>query len=226
MPYARKPTYRRKRRPYKQSRFKVYSRAGRQLFRDVQYLKGIINAEVKNHYVDINNNVTSTGVIHALSSIVQGDSQNQRDGAKVFPRWLQIRGTFSNTNVDDTIRCIIFRWAENSLPTVAGILYGTPHPHSFYDEVVTGNKEDRTLNVLFDDRWNFVQGQSNEIQEKTMTMDLNPPANNRKIHIEWDNPAVGQPTMNGLYMLLIGTQAAGANEGHSLIKTKLSYYDN
>lgn len=225
MVYRKRPAYNKKRKP-RPSRFKTYSRAGVQLYRDVKYLKGIINAEVKNHYVDINQNVTSTGVIHALSSIIQGDTQNQRDGAKIFPRWLQIRGTFRNTNTDDTIRCLVFRWAENSVPTVATVLYGTPNPHSFYAETVTGNKVDRTLNVLFDDRWNFVQGTNNEIQEKTMSVDINPSTSNRKLHIEYDNPAVGTPVMNGIYMLLIGTQAAGANEGFSLVKTKLSYYDN
>lgn len=221
--YPAKKYSNRRKRP---SRFKTYGRAGAQLYKDVMYLKGIINAEVKNHYVDINQNVISSGVVHQLSNISQGDDSGDRDGAKIFPRWLQVRGTLSNSTNDDTIRMIIFRWAENTTPSVGAVLEGTPHPHSYYDEDITGNKQDRTLHVLYDQRFNFKSGTESARQEVTIQIDINPPTQNRKVHIEYPASATSLPCMNKICMLLIGINAGGAGEGFSIIKTKLSFYDN
>lgn len=83
MPY-RKKSYRRKsyrRRPM--GRMAIYKRAGGQLWRDVKYLKSVINVESKHlEYVASTTSSTTVGLV-LVNGCIPGDTGETRDGQSI-----------------------------------------------------------------------------------------------------------------------------------------------
>ena len=72
MPYRR----RRKRGPVAK-RAKIYGRAGYQLYKDISYLKTLVNSEAHYFTAATSNNIDSVGTIQSLNQVAVGDGTNR-----------------------------------------------------------------------------------------------------------------------------------------------------
>lgn len=217
--YSRRRRYRRKPR----SRWQVYGAAGKQLWRDVNYLRSLVNAEL--HHKDYSftaNSISSSGVINNLGEIAIGDNINNRTGNKVLPRWLSANFQLYNTVANDFVRIIFFQWLENSVPAVTDILANSD-PYSFLADESTGNRRDRSIRVLKNITRTIVSGQDKEVQQFHINVDLNPVRTKIKTHIEFKGSET-DGIHGQVYMLMIGTQAV--NTSFFSGRTKLTFYDN
>lgn len=123
MPYRRTSYRRRRTIRRKPGRYRIYKRAGRQLWKDVKMLKDAINVEYKQHEVGITQAVinNTTTQVSLLNGVPTGDDYGNRDGRQVRFKSIEIHAEVS-ANVSQTspsfIKCalIIDRDAE-SLPS-------------------------------------------------------------------------------------------------------------
>lgn len=211
-----------------QSRVHTYGKAGLQLYKDVRYLKGLINSELHYDYASYTGQVVdNAGVIYHLSAIGQGDTNSTRSGNTILPRYLTYCVKLINDNAPtDTVRFIIFRWKDNSTPLPADIFEDNSNPvYSPLNDNITGNVRDRQIDILKDEWVNLgTSSESNGSRFYKDTIDLNPPTKNIKDHIKYDNGVTTSP-LGGIYMLFIGrrpTLTATTFEGSH----KLSFHDN
>lgn len=223
MPYRR--NYRRRRGPV-QKRVHVYGRAGKQLYKDVMYLKTLVNSELHYDYSSYNTTVDSTGSVYHLSAIAQGDTNAQRSGNTVLPRYLQLQVMLYQNAADfDTIRMMVFRWKDNSTPTIANVVEDSSNPiYSPLNDNISGNQRDRQIDVIKNKVFLVGPDASNNgaiLYKKTI--DLNPPNKQVKDHIKFDDTSTTAP-VGGIYMILIGTQAVNTCEFRGM--HKLSFHDN
>lgn len=125
-PYRR--TYRRRRTTRrKPGRYRIYKRAGKQLWKDVKMLKDAINVEYKQHESSVQTAVidNSSTQVHLLNGVPTGDDYGNRDGRQVRFKSIELHATIS-ANVAQTspsfVRgvLVIDRDAE-SLPTYTDI---------------------------------------------------------------------------------------------------------
>lgn len=111
MPYKRLKGKRRTRRRYaKKSMVAVAKKVAK---REIAK-----NTEVK--WYDIvygKTGVDSAGTIQYLTKVPQGDTDNNRNGDKLTPKWLKMRLNFTIAPATDTtnqVRFMIFRWKPNT----------------------------------------------------------------------------------------------------------------
>lgn len=126
MPYKRRTTRRRyRRRTRRPSRGKIYSAAGKQLWRDVQKLKNLINVEFKSIDAAVNTTVSTTPNIMYHSVISAGDDIFQRGGRQVRIKSLQMEGYFTNITAANThlrLLCVIAKDWNNAASLAIGDL--------------------------------------------------------------------------------------------------------
>lgn len=116
MPYRR---YRRRmRKRQKPSRWGIYKSAGKQLWRDVMYLKSVVNVEKK--YIDVTNTVnpSTTSAFVLLNGVAQGTTGTTRTGISIKNVFFLFRGTLEiNTAATETqVRVVILK---DSIPQAA-----------------------------------------------------------------------------------------------------------
>lgn len=232
-PVAKKKYLKRKRPGVKPSRWSVYGAAGAQLAKDVLYLKSIINSEPHNFYVQSANNFSWNGIVVGLSGVTVGDTDNDRTGNRVLPRFLNINMHISSGEGNQVVRVILFRyWGEDSgaVPNVfpADVLrdVGTQYsPLSHLNDSNTGQKGDRArrIEVL---RSVFLNLDQIEMRAATLSWDVEVNGMNvqRKEHCEWsDNVLAVQPISGGFYVMFIANSAV--NAAYQL-ESKMVFYDN
>lgn len=223
MPYRKR--YRKKKQSGFKRRARIYGRAGGQLYKDVMYIKSLVNSEL--HYVDnsyTGQNISSAGSIYHLSGISQGDTNSTRSGNSVLPRYLNLIIKLQNGNADDVVRCMIFRWKDNSVPAMADIFENSSTPvYSPLNDNISGNVKDRKIDVLVTERIVLIPNTSAEIVLWKENIDLNAPTKTVKDHIKYDDNTSTAP-LGGIYMLLVGRQptTTTAMEGNA----KFSFHDN
>lgn len=237
MPYRR----RRKNNPLKK-RARIYGRAGFQLYKDVKYIKGLINSEPHNFVVDSANNFSSAGAIISLCDIPQGDGVNARTGNRILPRYLSLRihmggatalmAATSGTKV--LMRFLVVRsWVDNATSagnlTVAEVLKTTLSqfaPFSPLNDGVTGGRRDRNrrIEVL---RSEIVGIDNTGSTPFTHVYDYNITMNggDTKEHIEYVSGSTGEPNSGGIYVLFIQDSLTSTYAQYTLT-SKLNYYDN
>lgn len=91
-------------------RGKIYGAAAYQLYKDVRYLKSLVNVEFKYDDTTVSGgNVDNNGTVTYISGIQQGDAGTQRDGNQVKVVSLQLRGEVSQnpSATDTTLRTMI-----------------------------------------------------------------------------------------------------------------------
>jgi len=126
MAYKRRRYNRRRKR--KRGRKKIYGDAAGQLWKDVKYLKGLVNVETK----FVSNSVGATGIHNLawqndyISGIAQGDQYYERDGNSV-----RVKKISANIKVENlgsgassqTIRLILLRESapRGSAPTMSEV---------------------------------------------------------------------------------------------------------
>lgn len=230
--------YKRKTQPYYRplppTRFQTYGAAGKQLVKDVMYLKTLINSEPHNWYVNSGNNYNYNGIVVSLSNVTVGDSEQDRTGNRVLPRYLNVRWHVTSGSVNNLVRVILFRyWGEatSAAPTVtvAEVLRNTAlgtvqAPLAHLNEDNTGPKGDRARRIevhrndlvsLDDVERRCVCGEW-DVQVNGMNID-------KKEHIEWRSTSTEEPISGGFYILFIG--ASATNDSYQL-ESKLTFYDN
>ncbi len=107
-------------------RYKVYKPAGVQLYKDVKYLKSIVNVEKKIIDSAITNTPDNAGDIQNLCLVAQGDDYTNRDGRRIKLQKMSLRLRMV-PHVDSTktsLRCILFKTRNDqaAAPTVTEVL--------------------------------------------------------------------------------------------------------
>lgn len=209
-------------------RFQNYHRGGKQLYKDVMYIKSLVNSELHYDYASYTNqNISSTGSIYHFSAIAQGDTNAQRSGNTCLPRYLNLVFTLHNTegNVFDVVRMLIFRWKDNSTPTIADVFENASMPvYSPLNDNISGNSKDRQIDVIKNKI--FLTGgesPSNGGLLYKKVIDLNPPSKTVKDHIKF-NDAATTDEVGGIYMILVGRQPVNFTIFEGM--HKLSFHDN
>lgn len=101
MPYKknyRRKTYRKK--STYNNRWNTYSRAGSQLYKDVNMLKNLINVEFKSKDEDYSNTLpVGSELINLCNGLTKGDDIDNRDGRQVRFKSIQFNGRISRNNL-------------------------------------------------------------------------------------------------------------------------------
>lgn len=233
IPYKKKKViYKRKRPGPPASRWSVYGGAGTQLWKDVMYLKTLINSEPHAHYVESANNFNWNGVVVSLCDVPQGDTVGDRSGNRVLGRYLNCKWQVTGGAVNAFYRVILFRyWGENSTAaptvTVAEVLrtVGTQYaPLSHLNDDNTGPRGDRARRIEVHRNEVFACDQTMQnVQMGNWDVEVNGVNVSKKDHTEWAGAATGEPTGGGFYMIFIGNSVTNAAYA---LSSKFMFYDN
>lgn len=235
MVYKRKRTYQVKKyypRPAP-SRWSVYGSAGRQLVKDVMYLKTLINSEPHNWYQQLANNFNYNGLLYSLSDIPQGDNFNNRTGLRVLPRFLNVNWVVTGGEANAVVRIVLFRyWGEQTSDAAPAVTpaevmrtVGTAFaPLSHLNDNNTGPKGDRQrrIEVHKSELINLDRTERTQ-QVGKWDVEVNGMNTSRKEHIEYPAAATSEPVSGGFYILFLSNSLT--NSAMSL-ESKLTFYDN
>lgn len=214
------------------SRWDVYYGAGRQLAKDVMYLKTLINSEPHNWYQQSANNFNWNGIVVSLCDVPTGDSAADRTGNRVLPRYMNVNWRLSYAATSSTFRVILFRYWGEATSAAPGVTVnevlrssGTQFaPLTHLNEDNTGQKGDRNrrIEVLRSALINL-DGVEKVSEVGTWDVEMNGMNVSKKEHMEWRSDVTEEPISGGVYMLFIGNVVG--NGGYQL-ESKLVFYDN
>lgn len=210
-------------------RGQIYGRAGYQLYKDVNYLRTLINSELHNViYTYSGSSVSNTAVLSSVSTISQGDTIATRSGDKVLPRYLSgnlcwENGSAATAGVQDDIRFTIFIWKDNTTPTQSDI-YANNTPFSHLADKNSGNGQDRKMVILYTKNFSLINGTERQARNMKFNIQLNHAKIRRKMHIGYDG-ATSTPYMNGIYIYYLGTNSA-TDVSTLSGEIKMSFHDN
>lgn len=186
-------------------------------------VSSLINTEFKTYTQAINVTPTTTGSITNLIPIGQGDTDDDRNGDSVKIKSCSFRFKVSGSgsgSESQTVRCIIFIDKQNANPTVtdptvavSSSVYGvleTSVVQSF-----KSNKNRKRFIILKDFMMHVDQGER-IVRYYTWYKRMN-------MKTEW-NDTVTTPQTNGLWMLLISSEATNAPNVLGSFRTR--YIDN
>lgn len=234
VPYVRKRVYYKRKRPGPPaSRWSIYGRAGGQLWKDVLYLKSLVNTEPHRKFVQSANNFNYNGIIVSLSTIASGTGADQRNGQRCLPRYINVNWEVTAGDANQKIRVMLFRyWGEatsDATPsvTVGEVLRGTGDqfaPLSHLNEDNVGSKGDRLrrIEVLRSQLYSVDQIAVRSVAD-SWDVEVNGMNVQRKDHIEWPGSATTEPVSGGFYMLFISGSVVNSSYG---LESKLTFYDN
>lgn len=218
-------------------RLQIYGQAGKQLYKDVMYLKTLVNAEMHFHPLASSNNIDSTGEVISLNDIVVGDSDENRSGTSVLPRFQSVnlyvskKITSTGTLDHETFRVILFRyWGEatttGSVPTVTEVL-DSADPLSFLNDANTGSKGDRERRIEVHKSKIFtLDNVASTSRTWKWNIAVNGPQKKIKDHIKFRSTSTDEPISGGFFMLFVSNNASGANKSAYDLHAKLNFYDN
>lgn len=223
-----------------QKRVNVYGKAGVQLYKDVMYLKSLINSEPKSLTATANGLIDYNGVILSLCNVPVGDGAGNRDGDRILPRFLNIKfhlqRTVSGTPTygHSTIRYVIFRWWGES-PNVTGVdptpseiltdngtLYA---PLGMLQPQITGSRGDRNRRIeVHRSGFMTLDSVSKTSIDEEFNITLNG-GNAPKEHMEYANNTTAPPTSGGFFVLFISDNALTGDASYTMV-SRLTFYDN
>lgn len=213
-PYRRRP---RKPRPWLTARNvgSAFSYA-MAAYRGVKYLKGLVNAEMKD-YGDTGNSgtFTTTPTITHLTAIAQGDGPTNRDGNSIFVRFVGIRMRCSHdaTNSSQFNRIVVVRDKQqvaDGTPTWTDV-FESADENSYLKDASKGR-----FDILYDCRFCFANN------DKTARMfDIKIPM---KHHVRFNDTAATDIQKGGIYLMLYGSNAANGT-GYTWDST-VKFHDN
>lgn len=227
--------------PAARKRYRVYAPAVRQLASDVMYLKGLVNAEPKNHFFLANNNVDYTGAMLSTCEVPQGDGSGNRDGNRILPRYYNLNGRIwlgsGFTGVAVGVRVVVFKWWGES-PNAVGVapvpsdilesaLISTQNAcDAFLDPAITGSKRDRNRRVeVLRNFYKSLSVNGDPCLDIHEVIEMNGKGKTNKEHMEFYTTTTNPPTSGGIFVLIITSSATATDVGYH-IKSKLTYYDN
>lgn len=121
-----KKKYSRKSKRPRRSRFGVYRAAGRQLWRDVMWLKSVVNVERKYSDITFNNTVSDTENFQLLNGLTTGTSATTRNGQsiKIVSTFIRFYITMNASATTTQVRLFLFKDLQpnGAIPTSGQLL--------------------------------------------------------------------------------------------------------
>ncbi len=166
--------------------------------------------------------MSANGTVESLTrNLVQGDGAlNNYTGFQVKPVRLQLRCSVSTDQTFNTVRLMVFRWKDASLPVASGVLDsmgGGWAPHSSISWV------NRTKIVTLYDKMLFLRprvasGYDNQGFDIDLDLSNSPP-------ISLPTGTTGAtPQMNGLYVVMASDDLIGTTPAYVWL-SRLTYTD-
>lgn len=182
------------------------------LWKNVKYVKSLINVERKFLDTAVNTSPNTTASINALSSLVQGDGSSGRDGESVRATALhgQLHCTMHASATHTRLRAIIFSWNNDSTPIAADILMSTTEPISLLQP------NSGMFSVLKDFSFSISDTSHEQYQRKYYI-----PLSKKLIYNDTSSASF---TKNSLWMLLLSSEATNAPTFKS--QHRLVFVDN
>jgi hypothetical protein len=147
--------------------------------------------------------VTSSGVVVCLTTnLVRGDASiNECTGIQIKPKKLDVRMTWSISAASyNTVRAMIFRWADASTPVASGVLQQTG---VFGPLAIKSWVNRKKITVLYDQTW-CLYDRGSSVAAKTIRVSVNPGEKIIQLPL---SGAGAVPQMDGIYLLLISDDA-------------------
>lgn len=201
----------------KRSRWGIYKAAGNQLWRDVKFLKQIVNAEKKYYDVTQNVNVSTAGAVYWLSGMSQGTAGNTRLGnsIKCFSILERVQAYINATAPSTLLRVLMFvdQETRGATPAVTDVLQTS----STYSPMNMSNSK----------RFKVIQDQILQLDQNGIQV-----VNRKRFiryngHVKWDttgSSAIANAEEGHLFLLLISDQATLTPAVN--LTTRLRFYDN
>ena len=224
------------RRNYRKKTYRKKTNSNYALTKKVNYLSSVVNSELKYHESVYVYSIDGAGTILPFNNIVQGDSQVNRTGNTVLPKWLTLhmalRHNDATTEESEVIRIIVFRyWGEgtDAAPNVTvGDILDIANPLSFLNDNNTGSRGDRERRIQIHKSYLLALNKSDKaLRTFKLNIAVNKPSNKRKEHMKFRSSATEDAISGGFYVLVIGENLVGAVEKNSIdVRGKLNFYDN
>jgi hypothetical protein len=148
--------------------------------------------------------VVNSGVVLSLTAnLVRGDAGvNNSTGILIKPKKLTIRLTWSMSASGDynTVRALVFRWADASTPVGSGLLE-TTGPFAPLAPISWVNH--KKIRVLYDQAW-CLYDRGASVAAKTVKISVDPGGKPIQLPL---SGAGAIPQMDGLYLLLVSDDA-------------------
>lgn len=186
------------------------------LWRQIKYVKGMINSEKKFHDSSGSTAASATPTVHALTQIAQGDSQATRDGNSILVRNLRLSMLWSNhasATAGTFCRCVIVKDNQQVSDTDPQWL------DVFESATVTS-----PLNAEKIGRFQLLKDMTftlNNDDKENKIIKLNLPL---KHHVRYNGTAGTDIQKGGLYLMYCSNQ--GANTAAVSLEARVSFYDN
>lgn len=185
--------------------------------RGVSYLRGLVNSEKYKYDTSVSITSTSTGVLHSLATVAQGDGDSARTGNSIFVRNLSIQGNTSRNSSGtypdgQIVRIMLVKDGQqigDTAPAVTDILE-TASVNSFLNSDTVGR-----FTVLWNKKYKLDSQNPNQLIKY-----------NKKLwhHVRYNGTSGSDIQKGGLYLLIISNEATyGPAMG---LQCRLSYHDN
>jgi len=195
----------------------TYPQIFSKVVKDVSYLKGLINTEFKFRTLSFSTTMDTTGSVHHLNNISQGDGGSTRDGDQVRVKGVRVRGiyTIHASATTTVLRCIAFVWknVNNIAPVKTDIVDAGVNSMRELDER-------RNVRILWDKTFVLDSVQRPLLQfEKYFPLDI------KTLFTRGETSGgSAQTEQNGVYMLVFSDQAT--NVPSENVDTRCTFVDN
>lgn len=221
--YGQKRYYKNNRRRYKKkkpnTRWQNYRNAGLQLYKDVRYLKSVLNTEYKRKETEINAYVNvDLNQVDTLIQVAEGAGSDERTGSSIKIQQVSFNGAFSCVNTTSAVaRLVLYVDKDNS--TSASEMYNIPASGSLYPYMMKNPHYNRQTRVLYDKTHTLVPP-SDDTYIQRVSFKVKP-----GIHVRF---AEGSTTVteNNIRMMLISDQATTSTNVSLIGVCRVSYTDN
>lgn len=217
--YRRKRFVRRRRAvPWYNRKYSVSQMASKAI-KGVNYLRGLVNAELKKYDVVSADDPSSSGIVIPLHDMGTGDSDSQRNGNSIFVRYVNVGG-FIRHNMAATnpsqVRIMLFidkQQVGDSVPTPSMVLEtvaNTQTPYSKLNSDTVGR-----FSILFSRIY-----QVNE-QRPCISYFIK---KSMRHHIRYNGMLSTDVQKGGIYLLIAGPNVT--NNPRVTWNSRLSFHDN
>lgn len=156
--------------------------------------------------------VDYAGLVDDLSVPAQGSTVKTRIGDKITVTSLQLKCWFTTIGVSNVVRIIVFKWFDNTVPTVAQILETVGDERAPISPL---NHDDKVRRKIFlDTTFTIVDQQDTEIRYYNAFIDLRK-RGERISAVHFD---AGATTGLGIFYVLFVSNEATGSGGEPLIR--------
>jgi len=175
-----------------------------------QMIKSSTAKEWNRKYILVNSgtpgsstSVDSSGTIVSLTTVGQGNTQQTRIGN--FARLREVYGRIScyadSTDVQNTIRVILFAWTDANTPTQSDVLVSASAYHTCYYNL--NNLENGKLKILADLREGVNYSGSGPV-----TISINKKMN---MPLQWASSSSAAPITNAVYVMFVSDSSVATH---------------